>query len=146
MHLETWADISLVIFVAIFSIIAVAALVIMALALNKLQSALTALTAKVEPIVAKASDTLDTVNRVTVNVGEKADHILARGEVLTGNVSQNIEKAANVVQTTVTTPLINLSSLISGVSKGFSVWSKASTNGARTDNRGSAAAIKSEEE
>lgn len=146
MHLETWADISLVIFVAIFSLIAVAALLIMAFALIKLQTAIAALATKIEPVVVKASDTLDTVNRVTVSVGEKADHILARGEILTDNVSKNIEKTANIVQTTVTTPLINISSLISGVSKGFSVWGKTASNGNGASRREHATVTKPEEE
>jgi predicted PurR-regulated permease PerM len=129
MHLSGFASISLFIFVAIFAIVTVILLGILAFAITKIQQQLTKLTDKVEPVIIKASDTLDTVNRVTVNVGEKADHILTRGEALTDSVSENVEKTATVVQSTVTTPLINLSSLISGVSKGVSVWGRSTTNG-----------------
>ena len=136
MHLDTWADVSIVVFMAIFSLIAVGALVVMAIAVSKLQQAVNSLATKVEPIVIKASDTLDTVHRVTVTVGAKADSILTRGEALTDNVSQNVEKTATVVQNTVTTPLINLSSLISGVSKGFTVWGHSATHhGPTSDDR-----------
>jgi len=127
--LGTVANISICVFVAIFSVIAVGALVAVAIALNKLQQQVDKLTTKVEPVIVKASTTLDTVQRVTVSVGEKADTILTRGESLTDNVSQKIETTANVVENTVTKPLINLSSLIAGVSKGVSVYTHGGTNG-----------------
>jgi predicted PurR-regulated permease PerM len=127
MHLSGAASLALIIFVALGSILCVVLLGIMAFAVTKIQQQLTMLTNKVEPVVTKASDTLDTVNRVTVTVGEKADHILTRGEELTDSVSLNVEKTATVVQNTVTTPLINLSSLLAGVSKGFSVWGRSAS-------------------
>lgn len=133
MQLSGAASLALVLFVVIFGLVTVILLGILAFAITKIQQQVTKLTDKVEPVVVKASDTLDTVHRVTVSVGEKADTILSRGEILTENVSQNVEKTANVVQTTVTTPLINLSSLITGVSKGFSVWGHTTTQGGSTN-------------
>ncbi len=138
MHLTDAASWVLVVFGAIFSLTTVALLGILAFALTKVQQQLTKLTDKVDPVIAKASDTLDTVNRVTSNVGEKADTILTRGEALTENVSQNVERTASVVQTTVTTPLINLSSLLAGVTKGFSVWSQAATHPNQSNGNGRA--------
>jgi uncharacterized protein YoxC len=135
MQLSGAASWALVIFVVLGGILSVALLGIVAFAITKIQQQLTKLADKVEPVVVKASDTLDTVNRVTVNVGEKADHILTRGEALTDSVSENVEKTATVVQNTVTTPLINLSSLISGVSKGVSVWGRSATNGGPADGK-----------
>lgn len=132
MHLETWADISLIVFGGIFSIITVALLGVMAFALTKLVKLLDTITNKLDPMIVKATDTIETVQRVTTNVGEKADHILTKGEVLTDNVSGKVEKTADVVQHAVTGPLINLSSLITGVSKGFSVYTHASTRGTKT--------------
>lgn len=134
--LATWANISVIVFMAIFSLIAVGALVGIAFALNKLQQQVDKLTAKVEPVITKASTTLDTVQRVTVSVGEKADTILTRGEALTDNVSQKIETTATVVENTVTKPLINLSSLIAGVSKGVSVYTHGGANGNSNSRRG----------
>ena len=60
---------------------------------------------------------------------------MARGEVLTENVSHNVEKTATAVQSAVTTPLINLSSLIAGVSKGFNVWGRSATHGGHCGRR-----------
>jgi len=127
--LSTVATFSLFVFVTIFSLIAVGALVALAFALNKLQQQVEKLTTKVEPVIAKASTTLDTVQRVTVSVGDKADTILTRGEALTENVSHKVETTATVVENAVTKPLINLSSLIAGVSKGVSVYSHGGANG-----------------
>lgn len=133
--LSTWASISLIIFVAIFSLIAVGALVALAFAMNKLQQQVEKLTTKVEPIIVKASTTLDTVQRVTVSVGDKADTILTRGEALTENVSHKVETTATVVENAVTKPLINLSSLLAGVSKGVSVYSHGGTNSQAKEER-----------
>jgi len=41
---------------------------------------------------------------------------------LTDSVSGNVEKTAVTVQQTVTTPLIKLSSVLAGISKGMSVY------------------------
>ncbi len=128
MHLQTWADIALVFFGGLFSLIAVALLAVMAFALTKLVKLLDTITAKLDPVIVKATNTIDTVQRVTANVGEKADQILARGETMTDSVSGRVEKTAEVVQQAVTGPLINLSSLITGVSKGFSVYTHPTEN------------------
>lgn len=133
MHLNDAASWVLVVFGALFALTTVVLLGILAFALTKVQQQLTKLTDKVDPVIVKASDTLDTVQRVTANVGEKADTILSRGETLTENVSHNVERTATVVQTTVTTPLINLSSLLAGLGKGVSVWSQAATHGGRVN-------------
>ncbi len=129
MHLQTWADISLIFFGGLFSIIAVSLLGVMAFALTKLVTLLDTITNKMDPVIVKATDTIETVQRVTANVGEKADQILTRGEVLTDTVSSRVETTAGVVQKAVTGPLINLSSLIMGVSKGVEVYTRSNSNG-----------------
>ncbi len=131
MHLEPWADFCLVFFGGFFSIIAVGLLGAIAFALNKLVKTLDNLVNKVDPVIVKATDTIETVQRVTTNVGEKADQILTKGEALTDNVTDRVEKTADVVQKSVTGPLISLSSLITGVSKGFSVYSHSSNGAAK---------------
>jgi len=129
MHLQTWADISLIFFGGLFSIIAVSLLGVMAFALTKLVTLLDTITNKMDPVIVKATDTIETVQRVTANVGEKADQILTRGETLTDTVSSRVETTAGVVQKAVTGPLINLSSLIMGVSKGVEVYTRSNNDG-----------------
>ncbi len=125
------ATTSLFIFVGLFALITVGLLGGMAFALSKLVKTLDMVVAKIDPVLNKATDTIETVQRVTTNVGEKADQILTKGEALTDNVSGRVEKTADVVQKSVTGPLINLSSLITGVSKGFSVYTHSSKNRAK---------------
>ena len=120
--LSTWASVALFAFVIIFALIAVALLAALAIALRKISEQVEKLTEMAEPAIAKASNTLDTVQRVTMTVGEKADAILSRSETMTDNVSDRVERTASVVQHAVTTPLVNLSSWLAGVSKGFSVY------------------------
>lgn len=124
MHIQfgPFASFCLVFFVTIFAVTTVALFAVLAIAVTKMQQQVAKLTDKLEPIIAKASVTMDTVQRITANVGEKADVILTRGEALTENLSHKVENTADVVQETVTTPLINLSSLLAGISRGFSVW------------------------
>jgi predicted PurR-regulated permease PerM len=116
----------LFVIVAVFALIAVGMLAIVAIALIKLNKQLEKLTNLAEPLAVKASDTLEQVQRVTMSVGEKADQILTRGVDLTDNVSTNVERTANVVRQTVTKPLIKLSSVIAGVSKTIAVYSGTS--------------------
>jgi hypothetical protein len=122
-----------VIWIALFGLITVVLLGVVAVALVKLNSKLETITNMAEPVVNKASDTLDSVQRVTASVGEKADVILTRGVALTDSVSGNVEKTAAVVQQTVTTPLIKLSSVIAGVSKGMSFYVGTSRGNGRND-------------
>ena len=123
MHLDTWAEIALLIFGGIFSLITVGLLGAIAFALSKLVALLDTATNKMEPLIVKATDAIETVQRVTNNVGAKADQLLVKGEALTDDVSGRVEKTAGVVQSAVIGPLISLSSIISGVSKGFAVYS-----------------------
>lgn len=125
------ATTSLFIFVGLFALITVGLLGAMAFALNKLVKLLDTVVNKIDPVIAKATDTIETVQRVTTNVGEKADQILTKGEALTDNVTDRVEKTADVVQKSVTGPLISLSSLITGVSKGFSVYTHSSNGSSK---------------
>lgn len=124
MHLETWAEISLLIFGGLFSLITVALFGAIAFALNKLVTLLTSVTDKLDPLIGKATSAVETVQRVTTSVGAKADQVLVKGEALTDDVSGRVEQTAGVVQSAVIGPLINISSLINGVSKGLAVYAK----------------------
>ncbi|MGO8670922.1 MAG: hypothetical protein ACLQVD_06125 [Capsulimonadaceae bacterium] len=107
---------------ALFVLVVAGILVVVAVALVKLNKKLDQLTNIAEPVAVKITDTLDQVQRATESVSEKADQILTRGVVLTDSVSENVERTAEVVRHTVTTPLIKLSSVIAGVSKTISVY------------------------
>lgn len=123
MHgLEITALVILILVVALSMFAGVALMAALAVGIHKLNEQLEKLINMAAPVATKASDTLDNIQRVTMSVGEKADQILTRGVDLTENVSGNVEKTATVVHQTVAVPLIKLSSVIAGVSKGISVY------------------------
>jgi hypothetical protein len=119
------------IFVLIFALIAVTALGVIAFALRVINIQIDKLFITADPIVLKINDFLITLQKVTSDVGEKADEVLIKGEAIVEDIADKVEDTANVVQKTVTKPLINLSSLIAGISKGFATFSggKHSNNG-----------------
>jgi len=119
---------ALFIFVGIFAILTVILIGVIAFALTKLVKMLDSVTHKLDPVIVKATDAIETVQRVTSNIGEKSDQILTRGEAMTETVSGRVERTADVVQQAVTGPLINLSSLIAGLSKGVSAYTQSSEN------------------
>jgi predicted PurR-regulated permease PerM len=127
----TWASIFLVLFLLFFACVTVGLFGAIAFALRKMEQQIDKITHMAEPVIAKATHTLDTVQRITENVGEKADTILTKGETLTDNLTEKVEQTSTVVQKTVTSPLINLSSLITGLSAGLSVWSRAAADHAK---------------
>jgi len=134
MELGTSATIALytvLIFVLIFALISVAALGVIAFALRMLNIQIDQALNKADPVILKVNDFLITLQKVTSNVGEKADDVLEKGEAIVENIADKVEDTATVVQKTVTKPLINLSSLIAGISKGFAAFSgnKHSNNG-----------------
>ena len=129
--MTTAATTALFIFVGLFALITVVLFGVMAFALSKLVKLLDTLADKLDPVIGKATDTIETVQRVTTNVGEKADQILTKGETLTDSLSVKTERTAVVVQKSVTGPLISLSSLITGISKGFAVYTHSSKTRAK---------------
>ncbi|HEX5324199.1 MAG TPA: hypothetical protein VFW40_10460, partial [Capsulimonadaceae bacterium] len=102
-------------------------------ALLKLRKQVDIALVKVDPLIAKSTDVLVTVERVTMNVGEKTDSLLAKGEVLADNLAQKVEGTATVLEKTVTSPLIGLSSLLAGLTRGFSVVGKGFANNKKSN-------------
>jgi uncharacterized protein YoxC len=127
MTLSTAATVALyavLVFVVIFALVTVVLLGMIALTLRVTHSKLEEALDKMEPLLAKTSETLDTVQRVTNNVGARADTILEKGEALTDDVARKVEKTASFVQKAVETPLIKVSSVIAGVTEGLSSLSR----------------------
>ena len=90
MHIEfgSIASFCLVFFGLIFAATTVGLFAAIAFAVKKIEQQLEKLTTMAEPVIGKVTNTLDTVQRITVNVGEKADSILTKGEALTDTVSE----------------------------------------------------------
>ena len=117
------------IFVAIFAITTVSLLGALVFGLSKLNDKIDSTLESVRPLIAKSSDVLDTVQQVTMNVGERADSILSQGEEVTASVSRTVERTSTVVEKAVTEPLINASSFCAGVSRALRSFSRGARNG-----------------
>ena len=132
MEFSTAAQVALYIvlfFILILSIGTIGLLAGIVFGLKKLNQTLDRALDKAQPVINKTTDVLDTVQRVTMNVGEKADAIMVKGEALADNLAQRVEETAEVVEKTVTSPLIGFSSVLAGVSRGFQTLSKNFQNG-----------------
>jgi uncharacterized protein YoxC len=125
--LSTAGSIALIVFVILFGITTVALLGVVAYCLVKMQTQIDRLTTLAEPLAEKASITLDEVQRFTVTVGDRADTILERGESLTDHVATRVEQTANVIQSTVTSPLIKISSMVNAIIAALSAYSRSTS-------------------
>ena len=65
--LQTWADIALIVFVLLFAFVTVALFAVMAFAVKKIEQQIEKLTNMAEPVIVRATNTLDTVQRITAN-------------------------------------------------------------------------------
>lgn len=118
-----------VIFCMLFSL---GVLIFIARALQALNTRLTDITAKVEPLLIKADDILTVTGEKIHSIGDKAEGILAQGEEVAETVHEKVDRTATTVQRAVHAPLINLNSLAAGLSQGmatFGVLQRHGTNG-----------------
>jgi hypothetical protein len=132
MHFDTGAEIALYIvlaFVLIFALVTVVLIFGLVFALKKLNELIETGLQKVSPVIDKTSAVLDTVNDVTTNVGAHADTILTHGEQISATLAKQVDATASVVSKTVTSPLVNMSSVLAGISKGLGVFGKKSQSG-----------------
>jgi len=131
MALNGAASVAVIIFVFLFGLITVTLLGVVAYSLLKMQQQVDRLTTLAEPLANKASTTLDEVQRVTVSVGDRADTILERSEHLTDHVATKIEQTSTIIQSSVTSPLIKVSSLVNGIIAALSSYQRSSATGSK---------------
>jgi len=147
MTLDTAAQVALYIvlaFTLIFALIAVGLVFGLVFGLKKLNELIETGLLKVTPVIDKTSAVLDTVHEVTSNVGSHADTILSHGERISENLAKQVDATASVVSKTVTSPLVNMSSILSGVTKGFGAFkspkaskSDSASTSSKSDRNGS---------
>jgi uncharacterized protein YoxC len=131
MALNPFASVAVIIFVFLFGIITVTLLGVVAYSLLKMQQQVDRLTTLAEPLANKVSTTLDEVQRVTVTVGDRADTILERSEHLTDHVATKIEQTSSIIQSSVTSPLIKVSSLVNGIIAALSTYQRSNATGSK---------------
>ena len=79
------------------------------------------------PAVSDVRNTIQSVNGMVDKVEGTAERIMCIGEQTAQKLSDRVIATTDVVQETVTTPLINVSSFAAGVAKALETWRKTST-------------------
>jgi predicted PurR-regulated permease PerM len=127
MELNTAAQVALYVVLAfslIFALIAVGLIFGIGFALSKLNQLIEQGLIKVNPIIDKTAEVLDTVHDVTKNVGTHADTILTNSAQISENIAKQVDSASSVVSKTVTSPLVTAASVMAGATKGFGAFKK----------------------
>lgn len=124
MELSGAATIALVIGYIGFGLVTAAAFAGIAFALTRLNSKLSELIDKADPILAKIDEALTVTNNKIAAIGDKAEGILAQGEETAETVHHKVDKTATAVQRTVHAPIIGLNSLAAGLSRGVETFGK----------------------
>lgn len=81
---------------------------------------------QVQPILSEAKSTVRNVNTLVDKVENKTERILEISEDTARKVSGRVVATTDVMQETITTPLINLTSIIAGINKALSVLRRES--------------------
>ena len=80
----------------------------------------------VVPAVSEVKSTIHNVNTLVDKVEDKAERIMIIGEETARTVSSKVVATTDLVQETVTSPLINASSILTGVLRAVETWRRAS--------------------
>ncbi|MHB1001208.1 MAG: hypothetical protein ACYC27_18350 [Armatimonadota bacterium] len=75
----------------------------------------------VQPVLSEVKSTINNVNSMVDKVENKAERIMEISEDTARKVSGRVVATTNIVQESITTPLINISSVLTGISKAITV-------------------------
>jgi uncharacterized protein YoxC len=79
---------------------------------------------RAQPTLDEARRTIANVNQVAANVGSRVEGIASTGDTMVRDVTRKVENTTTLLQETISKPLIEISSITAGISKGISVWSR----------------------
>jgi hypothetical protein len=106
--------------IAFCSLVLLLAVAFLAMSMKKL------LDSSVTPVLEDVKSTVDSVNKLVETVDGKVDRILGVGEDTVRKVSGRVVATSEVMQDTITTPLITLSSAVAGIAKAIETWRRDS--------------------
>lgn len=109
---------------ALFIIVAVNTLFVIGLtaALYMINRKLGELSAKMDPLTARASETLGRVDQLTQEVETRAQKLLELTTSLVENVAKKVDTTTAIAEETVSQPLIGAASVMAGLSRGMQVY------------------------
>lgn len=82
-----------------------------------------------DPAIKRAEATLDTVGGIANTVKTRTDEISHTVEDTLDDVSHKVKKTTSVIEDAVTPPLIDVASMLAGMSRGLQVWKELSKKG-----------------
>lgn len=87
--------------------------------------------AKIEPVIAKVDSLLVQVTELTETFGGKTEAILGESEATVEVIHDRVERTAEVVQKTVTKPVVGVNALVAGVASGAATFATLQKNSTR---------------
>lgn len=91
-------------------------LIMLALSARK---SLATITNKTQPLISQVEETVKTANGIAHTVKVRAEGIMDKAETTVDSVSKKVRTTSNIVQQTISPPIISVASLITGISKGL---------------------------
>jgi uncharacterized protein YneF (UPF0154 family) len=82
-----------------------------------------------KPAMNQAAETMRTVSDVARTVQSRVDHIMHIAEETADNVSRKVKTTSSMITETIAPPLISVSSLVTGVSRGLEIWNTMKKQG-----------------
>jgi hypothetical protein len=112
--------------VSIIALVMTFGLVAAVITMKKLVNKLIAVA---DPAMKRAEATINTVGGIAETVRFRTDEITHTVEETVEDVSRKVRSTTTVIEDAVTPPLINVASVLAGVSRGLQVWSELSKRG-----------------
>jgi uncharacterized protein YoxC len=93
-----------------------------------LNQKLGALSEQAHPLVQKVNGSLEKVEAMTAQVGERVNAIMDQTEHVVEHVSRKVETATSIAEEAITQPLIGAASVMAGLSSGWEAYRTQSGN------------------
>jgi hypothetical protein len=103
--------------------------VVTALLLLRLRKAVTTLTNKSQPLISQATEMVRTANGVAQTVKLHADNIMNQAENTVDDVSRRVKSTTNILQESISRPVVSMASVMTGVTRGVEVWNEIRKGG-----------------
>lgn len=116
------AIIAICMLVVTVSIVVVA--IVLTIVVLRANKSINTLTKRVQPLIAQANETAKTANGVVQVVKTRTEEIMNTAENTVDTVARKVKITTDIVQESISPPLITVASVMTGVSRGLEVLSQ----------------------
>lgn len=113
--------------IAICMIVIALSILVTAIALTflafRVRKSVGTLTVKAQPLISQATETAKAAKGVADTVKNHADGIMAKAEDTVDSVTRKVKATTNIVEESISPPIITVASVLTGVSRGLEVLS-----------------------